>query len=40
MMWSNLVVGVILILINVWTIFGEVMETSENNERSASEIKK
>lgn len=33
MTWSNLIVGIILILINVWAIFGEA---DGNTERSPS----
>ncbi len=34
MTWSNLIAGIILILINVWAIFGEA---DESNERSSSQ---
>ena len=32
MTWSNLIAGIIIILINVWAIFGEATELPEEKE--------
>ena len=32
MTWSNLIAGIIIILINVWAIFGEAAELPEEKE--------
>ena len=34
MMWSNLIAGVVLVLINVWAIFGD--EKTDDTERSSA----